>query len=86
VADDWDGTVSRIDATGVSAVIPVGPGARGIAVGAGAVWVADTLADRLVRIDPTTDTVTTPSRTLPLCRAIAEVYVDARVADAQDEN
>ena len=38
---------------------PVGPGASGIAVGGGAVWVADTLADTLVRIDPTTDSVTT---------------------------
>ena len=59
VADDWDGTVSRIDSTGgVAAIIPVGPGASGIAIGAGAVWVADTLSDKLVRIDPTTDSVT----------------------------
>jgi YVTN family beta-propeller protein len=59
VADDSDGTVSRIDSTGaVTASIPVGPGASGIASGAGAVWVVDTLADRLVRIDPTTDSAT----------------------------
>ena len=40
-------------------VITVGPGASGIAVGAGAVWVANTLADTLVRIDPSTNSVTT---------------------------
>jgi peptide/nickel transport system substrate-binding protein len=63
VADAADGTVSRIDSTGaVTAPTPVGPGASGIASGAGAVWVADTLADTLVRIDPTADSATTPIR------------------------
>jgi peptide/nickel transport system substrate-binding protein len=37
----------------------VGQGASGITIGDGAVWVADTLDNALVRIDPATDSVTT---------------------------
>ena len=56
MADDEDNTVSRIDSNGaVTAVIPVGPGASGIAVGAGAVWVANTLADTLRGSTPRPD-------------------------------
>ncbi|MGO9751531.1 MAG: hypothetical protein ACLP8S_30160 [Solirubrobacteraceae bacterium] len=38
--------------------IPVGDGPTGITVGDGAVWVVDSLDDRLVRIDPGTQSLT----------------------------
>jgi YVTN family beta-propeller protein len=85
VADDWDGTVSRIDSTGsVSAVIPVGPGASGIAVGGGAVWVADTLADTLVRINPTTSSVTNTISVGSRPRGVAWGDGSVWVADSGD--
>ena len=62
----------RIDSTGgISKIIPVGPGASGIVVGAGAVWVASTLDDRLERIDPTTNSVTTTIRVGSRPRGVA---------------
>ena len=50
-----DGTVSRIDAetNAVSQTIGVGTGPSGIAVGDGALWVADTVGRALLRVDPT---------------------------------
>ena len=55
MADDADNTVTRIDAGGIATgPLPVGRGASGIAVGAGAVWVANTLDDTVTRIDPAT--------------------------------
>src|SRR5207245_2156156 len=39
--------------------IPVGNGPSAIAVGEGAVWVADTLDDEILRIDPDTNAVRT---------------------------
>ena len=51
-------TVTRVDPTDLLTPIAVGHGPSGIAVGAGAVWVADTLDDSVVRIDPGTRAVT----------------------------
>ena len=85
VADDLDGTVSRIDSTGVvTTVIPVGPGASGIAVGASSIWVADTLADTLVRIDPTTGSVTTTIGVGSRPRGVAFGAGSVWVADSGD--
>ena len=65
-------TVTRIDPTGLLTPIAVGHGPGGIAVGAGGVWVADTLDDAVVRIDPATRAVTT---TIPVGRSPAGVAV-----------
>jgi DNA-binding beta-propeller fold protein YncE len=54
VSDDIDDTVSRIDPSGASEVVPVGQGANGVAVGDGSVWVANTLDGTATRIDPAT--------------------------------
>ena len=52
-------SVSRIDprTTAVVAKIPVGNGPSGIATGAGAVWVVNSLDATVSRIDPETNTV-----------------------------
>jgi YVTN family beta-propeller protein len=58
VTDRGDGLVTRIDPGSGSAItIPVGHGPMGIAVGAGAVWVANSDDGTISRIDPTTRTV-----------------------------
>ena len=59
-------TVTRVDPTGLLTPIPVGHGPASVAVGAGGVWVADSLDDTVVRIDPNTRAVTT---TIPVGRA-----------------
>jgi DNA-binding SARP family transcriptional activator/ABC-type transport system substrate-binding protein len=61
VADDIDNTVSQIAADGsvtVTRATPVGPGATAVTAGQGAVWVTESLADRVARIDPETGAVT----------------------------
>ena len=56
----------RIDPTGVLlAEIPVGNGPSAIAVGEGAVWVADTPDNEVVRIDPTTNAGRDDDRSRP---------------------
>jgi peptide/nickel transport system substrate-binding protein len=64
--------VTRIDPTGLLTPIAVGHGPQALAVGAGAVWVADSLDDALVRIDPATNSVVTtiPVGTGPVAVAI----------------
>jgi peptide/nickel transport system substrate-binding protein len=60
VSDVFDNTVSHIDATGaVDDPIRVGRGPVGLAVGEGAVWVADSADDNVKRVDPRTQTVVT---------------------------
>ena len=64
VANTSDGTVSRIDRTGVVlATIPVGHGPTGVAFSEGAAWVTDALDGTLVRIDATTNA---PVATIPV--------------------
>ncbi len=75
VADTFDNTVSRIDASNVvTATIPVGRGPQAIAVGAGAVWVVDRLDDAVVRIDTSRNAVTT---TIPVGRGPSAIAVGA---------
>src|SRR5439155_22353937 len=60
VANDVNGTVTRIDpTTGSQRIIELPPGAApsGIAVGQGSVWVADKLGSRVLRIDATTNQI-----------------------------
>jgi YVTN family beta-propeller protein len=54
VVDPLGDRIARIDPkTGkVTAMIPVGRGASGVAVGAGSVWVTSHLDDTVSRIDP----------------------------------
>ena len=56
-----DDTVARIDPATrrIVARIRVGRGAAALAVGEGAVWVADSLDDAISRIDPRDNSVTT---------------------------
>jgi YVTN family beta-propeller protein len=56
VANNLDGTVSRIDANSarVTGTFPVGAAPNGLAVTADAVWVTDEVAGTLVRVDPRT--------------------------------
>jgi YVTN family beta-propeller protein len=59
VANNADGTVTRIDPTTlVPSTFPVGHGPAGIAVDAAGVWVANAGDNTLVRIDPDTNVVT----------------------------
>ena len=84
VTDSDANTVTRIDPTGLLTPIPVGHGPSGIAVGADGVWVADTLDDAVVRIDPSTRAVTTM---IPVGRAPTGVAVgegSVWVADSGD--
>src|SRR4029079_9544492 len=54
VANNLDGTVSRIDAERavVVDIVPVGTAPNGIAVAGAGVWVTDEATGTLVRIDP----------------------------------
>ena len=54
-----EGSVLRFDpgGGGPEKVIPIGSGVASIAYGDGAVWVTDTLTNRLIRIDPATNAV-----------------------------
>ena len=55
VSEGRDGTVSHLDTTSgkpVSAQFDAGPGARGIAVAHGSVWVANIGAQTVSRLDP----------------------------------
>jgi YVTN family beta-propeller protein len=53
------GTLTRIDASSntVEDVIPIGGGPAGLAVGEGAIWVADPATRSVVRVDPSSDNV-----------------------------
>jgi YVTN family beta-propeller protein len=51
------GTLMRIRGSTVIQTVLVGTGATGVAAAAGDVWVADSLADRVVRVDSGTDMV-----------------------------
>ena len=64
----------RVDPTGLLTPIAVGNGPTGIAVGAGGVWVVDSLDDAVVRIDPGTRSVTA---TIPVGRSPAGVAFGA---------
>ena len=59
VANHFDGTVSRLDAsTGrVAATIPVGGGPNALGASAGLLWVANETDDSITAIDPGTDQV-----------------------------
>jgi YVTN family beta-propeller protein len=59
VANNFDGTVSRIDprTNAVTATIPTGRGPSGVAVDGETVWVANDLDASLTRINPATDRV-----------------------------
>ena len=59
VANNLDGTVSRIDprTNTVTATIPTGSGPNDVAAGPSAVWVANDVDGSLTRIDPATDRV-----------------------------
>ena len=60
VVDSDAGTVTRVDSTGQTTAIPVGPGPSAIALDAdGFVWVANRGDDTVVRIDARTRAVTT---------------------------
>jgi YVTN family beta-propeller protein len=54
VTNAGDGTVSRInvETNEVSQTLDVGSGPAGIAIGDGALWVADTIGAELLRVDP----------------------------------
>ncbi len=53
MTNNGDDTVTRIDSGSLNTLtIPVGRGPKGIAVGAGAVWVANSIASTVTRIDP----------------------------------
>ena len=60
VANNLDGTVSRIDAASgsLTGTYPVGAAPNGIAVTPDAVWVSDEVDGTIVRVDPTTGAVT----------------------------
>ena len=76
--------VTRVDPTGLLTPVAVGNGPSGIAVGEGGVWVADSLDNAVVRIDPGTRAVTT---TIPVGNSPAGVAVGAGsvwVADSSD--
>ena len=84
MTDSEANNVTRIDPTGLQTPIVVGNGPNGIAVGEGGVWVADSLDNTLVRIDPTTRSVTT---TIAVGRSPTGVAVGAGsvwVADSGD--
>ena len=60
VANEDDGTVTRIDPTTlVTTTIPVGHGPTAISIGAGGAWVANSGDNAVVRIDLSTNAVTT---------------------------
>ena len=52
LTDSEGDNVTRVDPTGLLTPIAVGNGPSGIAVGDGGVWVADSLDNAVVRIDP----------------------------------
>jgi streptogramin lyase len=55
VTNNGDDTVTRIDGGSLNTgQIPTSRGPKGIAVGAGAIWVVNSIASTLTRIDPQT--------------------------------
>ena len=73
VACAGDDVVTRIDpATNATTTIPVGDRPSAIAVGPGAVWVANTDGRSVSRIDPATNQVV---RTIPIGAAPAGIAV-----------
>jgi YVTN family beta-propeller protein len=79
VADPGADAVSRRDETGAQIdLIPIGGEPGGIARGGGAIWVASTVGATIVRIDPTTETVT-QRISLPGSRPAALTFGDGRV-------
>ena len=83
MTDNEANNVTRIDPTGLQTSTAVN-GPSGIAVGAGGVWVADSQDDAVVRIDPTTQSVT---RTIAVGRTPAGIAIGAGsiwVADSGD--
>ncbi len=83
MTDNEANNVTRIDPTGLQTSTAVNV-PSGIAVGAGGVWVADSEDDAVVRIDPTTQSVT---RTIAVGRSPAGIAIGAGsiwVADSGD--
>jgi YVTN family beta-propeller protein len=83
VANAGEDTVTRIDlSTNSTRTIEVGDGPTAVAVGARAVWVANTGARTVSRIDPATNEVveTIEVRSAPAGLAVAEglVWVTAQ--------
>jgi YVTN family beta-propeller protein len=74
ITDAEADNVTRVDPTGLLTPIAVGNGPTGIAVGADGVWVADSLDNVVVRIDPATQSVTT---TIPVGHSPAAVAIGA---------
>jgi YVTN family beta-propeller protein len=86
VANEADGTVTRIDPTTlVTTTIPVGHGPDALSVGANGVWVANSGDNAVVRIDLSTDAVasTVPVGTNP--DAVLATSSAVWVANAGDE-
>ena len=87
VLSDTD-SISQIDASGTKVVKTVTlPGIKigGIAVGGGAVWVADQSQNRLLRVDPTSGTITdtteiggTVDEFLPIAYSHGAVFVPSQ--------
>ncbi len=73
---DESGSLWRIDASRqtVARTIPVGRSPRGVATGAGAVWVANTLDGTISRIDPRTNKVVATIKIGNTPRALAVAY------------
>ena len=72
VTDNLADNVTRVDPTGALTPIAVGNGPSGIAVGEGGVWVADSLDNAVVRIDPNRRAVV---ETIPVGQSPAGVAV-----------
>ena len=82
LTDSEGDNVTRVDPTGCNP-IPVGNGPTGVAVGYGGVWVADSLDNAVVRINPTTRGMTK----IPVGTSRRDVAVGAGsvwVADSGD--
>jgi peptide/nickel transport system substrate-binding protein len=75
VANQFDGTVSRLDAsTGrVAATVQVGGGPNALGASAGSVWVANETDDSITAIDPATDQV---ERTIEVGGAAVSLAAD----------
>jgi peptide/nickel transport system substrate-binding protein len=74
----------RVDQTGLLTPIPVGSGPTAIAVGAGGVWVVDSLDDAVVRIDPGSRSVTARIPVGPSPSGIAFGAASVWVANSGD--
>ena len=78
-----DDTLSRIDPStnAITATIAVGRGAGGLAVGAGSVWVVETINHAVARVDPRTlrvvDTIPVGSRPDDVAAGRSGVWVTA---------